>query len=327
MKRKRLKNSIHTIQILRFISLCSVVGFFILVPLSNWYANNKIAYNQSRLVGLANGELMAAVYAVLDSFYSLWDDPVRAATSNNGSLWAYTVLGIPISDPLGLLAELCNSVKFPLKYLLGGLIPYLFAILLGRVFCSWLCPMALIFGINARLRRVADNLGIPLLRLKIPQSTRTFLFWFGLVLSHFLGAWVWHFILPYITFSHEIFSIITFSSFTVGVYFLFALILLDFALIPGQFCKSVCPTGLLLSWVGRLRLVKIKVDGSSCPKYCIQCLRVCPVSLYPRKDKTLSSCHLCMLCVNECPKQIIKVKPSFGGQTSKIKSDLKELLR
>lgn len=301
-------------QLLRLAALCSVVAFFVLVPLSNWYANNKIAYNQTRLIELADGPFMATIYAALDAFYSLWDNPVRAATSNNGSLWAYTVLGIPISDPLGLIAELLNSVKFPVKYLMGGLIPFAITIVFGRVFCSWFCPMALIFGMTSRIRAFTDRFKVPLLRESIPLQTRTFLFWFGLILSHFMGAWVWHFILPYITFSHEIFSYVIFSSFTVGIYFLIALILLDFAVFPGEFCRSVCPTGLLLTWVGKLRIFRLKVDNTQCPKYCRQCLNVCPVKLYPRVDTQLDSCHLCFKCVNHCPKNIIEFGVSPGIQ-------------
>ncbi|MEZ4742950.1 MAG: 4Fe-4S binding protein [Bdellovibrionota bacterium] len=312
MSNKRQLKKIKWNELVRLTSLLAVVGFFILVPLSNWYANNKIAYNQQRLVGLADGEFMAFIYSCLDNLYSLWSDPIKAATSNNGSLWAYTVLGIPISDPLGLIAELINSVKFPTKYLIGGLIPFLIALIFGRVFCAWFCPMVLLFGINARIRKALDKVGVPLLRIKLPSYTRTFLFWFGLIISHFMGAWVWHFILPYITFSHEIFSIIIFSSVTIGFYFLLSIVLLDLAVIPGEFCKSVCPTGLLLGWVGRFRLFKIHAESTKCPKYCIQCLNVCPVGLYPRKDIKLNSCHLCLKCKNQCPKQIISLRPTFN---------------
>jgi len=294
------------VQILRFTSLVLVILFFILVPLSNWYANQKIAYNQGRLVELANGPVAAFIYESLDSFYTIWDDPVKAATSNNGSLWAYTILGVSLSDPLGLISELLNSVKFPVKYLLGALIPFLVTIILGRVFCSWLCPMHVIFSVTKKVRCAADRLGIPLFNIRIDQKTRIWVFFIGLVLSYLFGAWVWHFVLPYITFTHEIFSIVIFSCFTVGVYFLLVLLLFDFALAPGEFCRSICPTGFLLAWIGRVRLVRLKVDVKKCPPYCIKCKISCPLGLYPKVDSELNSCHLCMLCVNNCPSQSIK---------------------
>jgi len=295
---------ISKIQLIRLISLLSVVAFFIFVPLSNKYANYKLAYNHPHLVELADGKISAFTYDLLDKFYTLWEDPIRAATSNNGSLWAYTIFGVPISDPLGLISELINSVKFPIKYFVGGSIPFLLAILFGRFFCAWLCPMVVVYGLTQKIRWVLDKLHMPLLNLRIDQSARIFLFWLGLIISYFMGAWVWHFILPYITFSHEIFSLIIFSSFTVGAYFLLAMILLDLAVIPGQFCKSICPTGLLLSWIGRVQVFKLKAAASKCPEGCHDCYDVCPVDLFPKNEK-LHSCHLCAKCMDACPVQNI----------------------
>ena len=301
-KRRGIKKSKW--QYLRYFFLASVIGFFVLVPFSNWYSNNKIAFNQARLVGLAEGPVKEKIYWTLDKFYSLWDDPVTAATSNNGSLWAFTILGVPLSDPLGLLSELINSVKFPVKYLIGGIIPFLIALTLGRVFCSWLCPMVVLFAITRRIRAVLIKMKMPLMDLKLEERTRALVFWIGLIMSHFFGAWVWHFVLPYISFTHEIFSIVVFSSFTIGIYFLIAILVLDIGLIPGEFCRSVCPTGYLLASVGRLRLFKLKVNKAACPPACTMCNKVCPINLFPKENK-LYSCDLCLKCVDNCPKKHI----------------------
>lgn len=301
---RKIKKS--KIQYLRYALLISVVLFFCLVPVSNWYANNKIAFNNPRLVGLADGSLARYVYYILDSFYSLFDDPVTAATSSSGSMWAFSILGIPLSDPLGVISEIINSVKFPIKYLTGAIVPLLLALTLGRVFCSWICPMALFFDISIKIKALFKKVGIPILELKVPRETRVFVFWFGLIASYFMGMWVWHFVLPYITFSHEIFSIIVFNSFTVGIYYFVAIIVLDIGLISGEFCNSVCPTGWLLAQLGKLSLFKLKVDRPNCPDKCRVCNIVCPVDLFP-KDNELYSCHLCYKCVDNCPKQHIKL--------------------
>ncbi len=108
-RKNKIKRS--KVQNYRYLFLISVILFFCFIPISNWYANNKIAFNQARLVGLAEGNFAFYKYAILDSFYMLFPDPVIAATSNNGSLWAFTIMGIPISDPLGIISEMINSVK------------------------------------------------------------------------------------------------------------------------------------------------------------------------------------------------------------------------
>ncbi len=301
---KKIKKS--KIQYFRYFTLIAVIAFFCLIPISNWYANNKIAFNNPRLVGLADGALAGYVYYALDLFYSLFDDPVTAATSSSGSMWAFSILGVQFSDPLGLISEVINSVKFPIKYFLGGIGPVILAFTLGRVFCSWLCPMAFFFTLTEKIKEVFKKIGIPILELKIPRETRIFIFWFGLIISYFMGMWVWHFILPYITFSHEVFSIIVFNTFTVGIYYFVAIIVLDIGLISGEFCNSVCPTGWLLAQFGRFSLFKLKADSANCPSRCKVCYTVCPVDLFPKED-ILFSCHLCYKCVDNCPKQHIKL--------------------
>ena len=299
---KAIKRS--KLQYIRWISLWLVIGFFVLVPYSNWYANNKISYNQPRLVGLAEGEFKGRLYGLLDSIYSLSDDPVTAATSNNGSLWAFTVFGIPLSDPVGLISESINAVTLPTKYLLGGLIPFALAFIFGRFFCSWLCPMALLFAVTARIRKWLLAIKFPLLEVKLEPSTRIVVFFGGLVLSHFMGAWVWHYVLPYIAFTQDIFSYVIFGSISVGVYFVVGILVLDIGLIPGEYCKSVCPTGFLLSWIGRWSLMTLVVPKSKCPPKCRSCKTVCPMSLYP-KEGDLYSCDLCLKCVDNCPMKHI----------------------
>ncbi|MGL1885324.1 MAG: 4Fe-4S binding protein [Reichenbachiella sp.] len=317
------KTNKSRIQLLRFVSVLMVILFFVFIPISNKYANFKIAYNQGRLVELSDGKVYATFYNALDWFYSLFPDPVIAATSNNGSLWAYTIFGVPISDPLGLLSELISSVHFPMKYLIGGLIPYLLALLLGRFFCGWLCPMIAINKIAAWVRKGLLFFKVPLLEFKISVYTRVFVFWGGLVLSYLFGMWTWHFILPYISFTHEIFSLVIFQSFTVGIYFLLSVFLLEVAVIPGQYCKSICPTGLLLSWFGRVQLFRLKTDSSNCPKGCHVCFDVCPVDLYP-KNNELHSCHLCSVCVTACPESNIEFGVTDYLNSSKKKESYDE---
>ncbi len=320
MKKRRLKKSKY--QYIRYFFLISVVLFFIFIPVSNWYANNKIAHNHSHVVSLASGPAAGKLYAGLDILYSPWEDPVTAATSNNGSLWAFTVLGVPMSDPLGLISSLLNSFSFPVKYFLGGLVPFLIAFLFGRVFCAWLCPMTVLYAITGKIRHYLLKMKIPLMTVKLEPTTRVIVFWGGLIVTQFFGAWVWHFILPYIAFTQEIFSIIVFSNFTIGIYFLIALLVLDIGLVPDEYCKSVCPTGFLLSYIGKFSLFTLKADKKACPSRCTMCKTVCPLDLFP-KEGQLYSCHLCMKCVDNCPKGHINLglNPIYQKLNLKLNSN------
>jgi ferredoxin-type protein NapH len=313
--KKRVNKKSHPYQLWRYVSLFMVLLFFIAIPVFNWYSNLKIGYNQARLVELAQGYWAGRLYAFIDLFYSLWDNPVQVASSNNGSLWAFSIFGLPFSDPLGVLSEVLHAVRVPWDYLLGVIIPLIFIFTLGRVFCSWICPMVLLFEITSKIRGFLLKMKIPLMDIKIDKEVSMVLFWLGMVASAFTGAWVWHFILPYITFSHEIFSYIVFSSFTVGIYVLVAVLAVDIALIPGQFCRSVCPTGFFLSWLGKIRVFQLRVDETKCPPSCKLCQKKCDIDLFPRVNQ-VSSCHLCMKCVEGCPVDNIKLINVFPRRNS-----------
>ena len=196
---------------------------------------------------------------------------------------------------------------------------YILAIIFGRFFCSWLCPMVVLNFFSRKIRKVLLFFKFPLLEIKIPVQTRAVVFWGGLVLSYIFGMWTWHFILPYISFTHEIFSLIIFHSFTVGAYFLLVILLFEIAVSPDQYCKSVCPTGYLLSIIGKIRIVRLKTEPENCPQGCHDCFDACPVDLYP-KNNELSSCHLCMKCVSACPSDNIDLTNII---TSKIGNEKK----
>jgi len=138
-----------------------------------------------------------------------------------------------------------------------------------------------------------------------------------MVISMFSGAWVWHFLLPYIAFTQELFSLIAFSGFSVGVYIVLAVFVLDIGLIPDQFCRSLCPSGWFLALIGSRPVFKLRVDRPACPKGCTQCQKSCPEDLFPKND-LLFSCHLCMKCVDHCPKQHIQLalNPIFSRQVA-----------
>lgn len=187
--------------------------------------------------------------------------------------------------------------------------------------------MTVVFAITTRIRKFTDRYKIPFLAIEVDKRSWQAVFWLGMVCSFYWGAWIWHFVLPYITFTHEIFSAIVFSSFTVGIYYLVAVIILDITVIPGQFCTRLCPSGYLLSVVGRLSILKLAANRAQCPPKCKVCLNVCPMELFP-KEGDLFGCHLCMLCKDACPKKHLELKATLplvtlGTKTALVPSPLK----
>ena len=61
-----------------------------------------------------------------------------------GNFYAWNVLGLPLADPLGPLQVVTGGALPTFAHVLGAVIVLLVALVLGRVFCGWLCPYGLI---------------------------------------------------------------------------------------------------------------------------------------------------------------------------------------
>lgn len=76
------------------------------------------------------------------------------------------------------------------------------------------------------------------------------------------------------------------------------------------FCKYICPITVFLKPMSYFSLLRVKVDEASCIS-CGKCKRVCPMNVdvtdNSRRRKNGTECILCMECVDQCPKQAIKL--------------------
>ncbi len=202
----------------------------------------------------------------------------------------------------------------------------LLIILLGRFWCSWLCPFGLV---QEGFEKLRELLGIPRYRLKwkqrillrrvkytiifltvlisIPigisalgltscQSTFALPFCqvcpakgFFLITQQIFGAEPWSNKLPLIAIA----SLVVFS---VSAFFL-----------PMAFCR-ICPMGGLMALFGRTSLPLLKKDPDKCTK-CRICARVCPLDhdrVYEDMEKDDvggEDCTLCGKCVEYCPEE------------------------
>ena len=73
----------------------------------------------------------------------------------SGSLSASRLLEtVPLVDPLAALETLLASRALAAEAILGATILLISAILLGPVFCGWICPLGLLLDLNHALRHM-----------------------------------------------------------------------------------------------------------------------------------------------------------------------------
>jgi polyferredoxin len=279
-----------------------VLAFIIYAAFGGTWRNYKLAHNQQRIVSLIQGEFWGQLYGANEDLLALGGDPFDVSLGFLGFPWSSRVFGIDSVDPILAIDQFFSVGSLPGPVLLGLVMPVALALVLGRFFCSHLCPMRLLFDIGRRVRSGLLRIGVPLPELRSPHRLGGYVLVGGLLASAAASSAVWLFILPYVSFSAGLFLLITAGTggallATAGGWFL-----IDALAAPGLFCHNLCPTGFLLEQLGRLSVWRVrKTTDARCPTNCALCSDACPYALTPEKDERDSACDGCGLCVVACP--------------------------
>ena len=251
-----------------------------------------------------------ALYVAFSWTFGVFADPVAAGDLFQGGYWSITLFGYTINDPLAVLGHAAATLSVHWPLLAGALIPIVAAAFAGRLFCGWACPINTLLELNMALRRWIER---RLVRLHLPRmmlSTRAgYLVLAGGLLVSMAGAFnVFPLILPYVTLAREWHLGVYGIGFGFGVVFLVVLMAVELVLAPRLWCRSLCPTGLVLGLIGRLRPLGIlRLPERSCATNCSLCIAVCPVGVNPRDGVATEQCMMCNECVARCPVQILEI--------------------
>jgi ferredoxin-type protein NapH len=238
-----------------------------------------------------------------------------AALFVGGNLWGWTVLrgnlsgsvllgAVPFADPFATLQLLAAGGALAGQILLGaGLTLAIYALIGGRVFCSWVCPMNPVTDLaNSISRRLSwfrgRNQDDP--RKPLPRSARTWLMVLALVLSALLGIAAFEAISPVGMLQRGLVFGLGLGWWAVVGVFLF-----DLSVQRNGFCGHLCPLGAFYEVIGRWSLLRVAHDHQKCTS-CWDCLRVCPESqvlnLVSKGSGSILSgaCTNCGRCVEVC---------------------------
>ncbi len=278
------------------------LGFVVWSAFTIWWRNYKVAHNHPRLVGLFHGEGWAKAYAANEEVLSWWGEPYRASLDWLGMPWAANLGGVGVVDPIMAGAHVVETGHFSWSLFGAAAIPLLIALILGKVFCSHLCPMRLVFEIGQRIRGGLLYLDIPVASLRSPGRFGGWVLLGGLLATLTGSAAIWVLVLPYVGLGVGIFMLVTGAAATV-VLVPALLLAFDVIVAPGQWCNAFCPTGWLLEQVGRFAPWRLRkqAEAPPCPTGCHSCIRACPYALSPKDMSHLPSCDACGLCVPACP--------------------------
>lgn len=238
--------------------------------------------------------------------------------------------------PLGALETIFGSWAFVPRALICLAVVVIVALVFGKAFCSWVCPVAplsdLLRGRKARekdecertqaahrvLERWSDTNAAQAEKHKPFRSRvdgRHVVLAGSLASAAVCGFPVFCLVCPIgLTFASAIalYRLIGFNEPAIEVLVFPALLVLELTVFR-KWCHRFCPVGALLSLLSRgNRTFKPHVDASMCARHagssCAACAQACPEHIDPCADlgdRSLAECTRCGACVNTCPAKAL----------------------
>jgi ferredoxin-type protein NapH len=176
---------------------------------------------------------------------------------------------LPLTDPLMALQALLAGHKLEAAALLGAAIVLAaYAILGGRAYCAWVCPVNVVTDLAAWLRaRLGLKEGVPLNR-----SLRMWLLGGVLVAAVVTGSLAWEMVNP-VTILHRG---LVYGGGLAAVLVTVAIFLLDLGVAPRGWCSHLCPVGAFYGLVGERSVVRVTARRRDACNDCMECFAVCP---------------------------------------------------
>lgn len=231
-----------------------------------------------------------------------------------GNLSSSVTLGVlPLTDPFVLAQTLAARHAPEAAALLGAAIVLAFyALVGGRVFCSWVCPVNVVTDVAAWLRRRLHVTGG-----RAPRGgLRYWLLGAVLVASALTGQTAWESINPVSLTQRALIFGGTLAWGAAAAVFLF-----DLLVAPRGWCGHLCPAGAAYALIGSKSLLRVSAAHSSRCNDCADCYAVCPepqVIVMPLKGKdgaapviTDRECSNCGRCIDVCGPDVFRFTHRF----------------
>ena len=251
----------------------------------------KWRYNFLRRVVLTGSFLLIVVNPLFVFYFDFSFIQGWYQSLGIGNLW--------FVSPLEGLERFLVTRSLHVPILVGMLLPLLLAFLLGRVFCSWICPISFFNELFESVRRKISKKKY--LRDRLVLSRK--ILWYALVgeivLSMIIGMPLFVFLSPPGLVGREAMMLVFFHKVALEGVIVLVVVSLE-CVTRRMYCRYFCPLGALLALVGSRRKMVVIRQEEQCTE-CRRCDLVCPMGIKPSSGESLSSyCWNCGECVDCC---------------------------
>ena len=196
----------------------------------------------------------------------------------------------------------------------------LFTFLLGRIYCSVICPMGIFQDVVIWIRRKCEKLFKKKRTHKFKYVNEHKWVRYGVLVLSIVsivvsGQMLIALIAPYSAYGRMVQSIVATASGSVTLPLLltglFTLIIICVCawMWGREYCNTICPVGTLLSLVSRFSLMRPVIDESKCIN-CGKCGRQCKAGCIDFKNHKIdySRCVDCFDCIETCQDNAISFR-------------------
>ena len=234
---------------------------------------------------------------------------------------AYLAIGLPVHHALGFV-EKFQIIPSAISFSLGAVIVWLvITLLLGRVYCSTVCPVGTLQDIFSKGRKLIKPLNKPF-SYRPPSKMRYYIlaaYIFCIIAGvAAIPFWIepWSIMRNICGDIHPSAEKMEWIRLGVGVTtgilagVISAILLLFVALFTGRgFCTDICPVGSALGCLSNYTLYHIEIDPDRCIN-CMKCEEICPSQCIKVMARHVdnSRCVRCFDCGYVCPNDAIRMQ-------------------
>lgn len=323
-----MKLKVRKIQLARRAVQLSVLALVLAIPAVSRYANYMAAGELDKNLAKWEGSAPGATLSIIDAAFRVLpngeeeragktirnrDRALSRAQKFRGGPWSGQIAGVSMTDPLAAAETIAARKRTDRVLWISLIIPVLLALFLGRVFCSWICPMGFLFEMGDKLRSLARLLELPPRDYHFPRFTKFALLGAGLIIAFITAVPILGTIYPPAMVTREAHSFVfwifdraeegrtglIWGGLTWASVVLAAIVLFETLVSRRWWCRYVCPGGALYSLLGAARPVRVKLSESRCT-LCAHCVPVCPMGLNPMNNEMGIDCDNCGVCISHC---------------------------
>jgi ferredoxin-type protein NapH len=233
----------------------------------------------------------------------------KGFTFVTGSLYSLSIGPVWITDPLIGVQTVLTTMTLDKVLLLSLAVPVVGTLVLGRVFCGWVCPQN---TLSEFVDHAAETAGFKRPVVRTPSAgpryaVLTIIFALllvtGIPLASLLSA-------PGII-SVQIAQFVTEEIVGLELMLIGIIIVVELFLVRRAWCNYVCPVGSFLGLLRFKRTLKVVLaeDADHVCINCMACSRSCRLGLDPLKGSLYPQCHNCGACIDACDRMRQEKRP------------------